>query len=541
MNETQFNKLIKFFNDKHLEQKPQERWDKNTLENLKRITKENSIWNLENQHLENALIIVGASPCLKDDVKELAKLEQSEYRKLFIIIVVNSALKPCLNAGVKPDYVIAMDGNPETLVSDLDCDNENIKLIVSNNVAPEIFNVWKGKEIWWSPYYSISPKVLRKVKPILGERMMTGGNTFSAALGLGFRVFGSRIFVMVGSEHCYDSQYYAHKKSRWEKGSNLSHWKVKDIKGRERWTNIPLWQYKVWIEHLTDHLPSCHFIDTSYGVLGTDTENILHMDLSEAIEKTIDAFKTAAEIETDPVLKEKARYDAAYLTGRYLPQAGIGFLRRTMRKISFGKAKKFLDVGCGIGQVVAELRNKGYESYGCDISEKIKPYWEQGNITQFCTVCPANELPFQDNEFDIVTCTEVLEHIPEEKVLDSLKEIHRVGRGDFILTYATGKAVHKMPNDGSEPHITIKPMDWWVNKFKEAGFIVIDLYLNKSQSSCSVYATKGIKNDKGKMPTRTVYLQSKEGVRFGGRFINMERGFRYSQKRNDGIIGMRPV
>ncbi|MFA5340201.1 MAG: 6-hydroxymethylpterin diphosphokinase MptE-like protein [Clostridia bacterium] len=535
MNEEQFRGVIDFFNDKHLAQDPKKVWNKNTLQNLPRCSKEKSIWKLRDKHLEDAIIIVGASPCLTEDVKELAKLERNPHRKNFVVIVVNSALKPCLKAGVKPDYVIAIDGNPETIVEDLKCDNKNLTLIASNNVAPEIFKVWKGKNIWWSPYYCLSKEVLKKISPILGKRMPSGGNTFSAAMGIGYTVFGSRIFIMVGSEHCYDEQYYAHKKSRWEKTDDLSHWKVLDIKGRERWTNIPLWQYKIWIEHMANDLPHCHFIDTSFGLLGTDTKRIQHISLKEAITKTTEAFNVVSHQHNDSVNVEKERYDKAYATGKYTPEAGIGLFKKLFKKVTFGNAKTFLDVGTGFGQVVAYLRNKGYESYGCDFSDGTRRFWEMGNITQFCTVCPAHKMPYLDDEFDVVSCTEMFEHIPEDKVLDTLKEIYRVGRGDFIFSYALMRAFHKMPHDGSEPHITLKTSDWWIRKVQEAGFNIIAVILSKEQQGGVIYATKGKRDAKGKMPTRTMFIQSKEGMHLGGNFANMACGTGLPKSGNNSL------
>lgn len=541
MNERQYQDVIKFFNNKHLDQKPMDVWDQNTLENLPRFTRERSIWRLAGKHQDDAMIIVGASPCLKRDIKELVKLEKHPRRKQFVVIVVNSALKPCLEGGVKPDYVIAIDGNPETIVDDLDCDNEDLTLIASNNVAPKIFDVWKGKEIWWAPYYCLSENVVKKAKPILGKRMISGGNTFTAAMGISYAIFGSRIFIMVGSEHCYDAQYYAHKKSRWEEPNDLAHWKVTDINGKERWTNIPLWQYKIWIEHMAINLRHIHFIDTSSGLLGTDTERIRHIALKEAIKKTADAFRIAEEANNDPVLKEKLRYDAAYDTGLYAPVAGIRFWRNLMKRVQLNGARKFLDVGTGIGQVVAHLRNKGYEVYGTDISDNAARYWKMGNIAKFCQVCPAHQLPFEDGEFDIVSCTEVLEHIPEEKVLDSFREMYRVGNGDFIFSYALGRAIHKMPQDGSEPHITLKPIEWWTAKMQEAGFNIIGLVLSKSQNGCVVYSTKGIRDAKGKMPAHAMYLQSKQGVPLGGNFARMASGNRLPWKGNEGLCGVFPI
>jgi SAM-dependent methyltransferase len=212
-----------------------------------------------------------------------------------------------------------------------------------------------------------------------------------------------------------------------------------------------------------------------------------------------------------------------------------------MKKVSFGNARTILDVGTGIGQVVAHLRNKGFEAYGTDITDNAKKYWEMGNITRFCQTCPAHELPFEDNAFDIVICTEVLEHIPEQNVEASLREMYRVGRGDFIMTYATGRAVHKMPTDGTEPHITIKPMSWWTERFLAAGYTIIDLVVNGNQSSVSVFATKGKRDAKGKMPAHTLHLQSKQGVPLTGNFARMAGGAEFPRKGDGGLYGVRSV
>jgi protein-L-isoaspartate O-methyltransferase len=523
MNEYQFRRLVKFFNAKHMENDPIPEWDANSLANLHRYNKENTAWKLLDKNLEDAIIVVGASPCLSEDVKELAKLEQHPLRKRFIVIVVNAALKLCLEHGVKPDYVIAIDGNPRTIVDDLDCDNENLVLLCTNSVSPDIFKVWKGKDVWWIPYYSLSREVSQKVRNKLGKKMPTGGNNFSSAMAFGYGILGSRIYIMVGCEHCYDDHYYfGDKESKWEETSAVSHWKAKDINGRDRWTNIPLWQYKIWIEKMVQELPHCVFIDTSWGIIGTDNDHVRHESLEDAINETVRAFEISEKAKHDPITNEKLRYDAAYTTGKYIPRIGLDFWKKMLKMYDFSKARTMLDVGTGIGQVVATLRNKGFEAYGTDISSATREYWKAGNISKFCTVCPADKLPYPDNNFDVVSCTEVLEHIPEENVLASLKEIYRVGRGDFIMTYALGKAFHKMPFDASEPHVCIKSIDWWNDRVEDAGFNIVSSIINPHQSSGVIYATKGIKDDQGKMPSGTLYVQSRQGVPLTGNFAHFQ-------------------
>jgi SAM-dependent methyltransferase len=518
MNDYQFKDTIGFINDTFTAAaKPQKGWSENTIENLPRIEKEDGVWTLRDSLVndnEKAVVIVGASPCLKKDVLNLKKLD----RKRFCIIVVNSALKVLLKNGIKPDYVIAMDGGDRSILDDLDCDNKDLTLLCSNNVCPKIFKIWKGKSIW-IPYYSINRELRPQIRKKLGKTIPFGGNTFSSAMSLAYMVLGAKIFVLVGSELCYDEQYYAHKKSKWEE-SDATHFLVKDVKGRQRYTNIPLFQYKMWIEKMMTELQKeCHFYDTSFGLLGTDCETVHVMPFKETIKEITEAFNIKDKSIGDWRIKEKLRYDAAYSTAKYIPENAKKVYKELMVGILREGYKHVLDVGCGIGQGVAIMRNKGIEAYGIDISEKIKPFWKEGKIDKFCQVSCADKIPFPDDSFDLVVCTEVMEHIPEEGVKKVLKEIKRVGK-KYFFTIALSKALHKMPNDGSEPHICVKPPTWWKEVFDKLGFMS-NISLSTSQSSLIIYAEKGNKNDKGILPGHNVFLQPREIVQPDGAFIKI--------------------
>ena len=104
--------------------------------------------------------------------------------------------------------------------------------------------------------------------------------------------------------------------------------------------------------------------------------------------------------------------------------------------------KKILDFGCGENKYKKFFSEKNH-FIGVDIKvsgrglEKKKPDIFFDGIS----------LPFENSEFDIVICTEVLEHV--EDFENSLNEIHRVlkpgGKGIITMPFIT--AEHEIPYD----------------------------------------------------------------------------------------------
>ncbi|MDB4664919.1 class I SAM-dependent methyltransferase [Verrucomicrobia bacterium] len=81
-----------------------------------------------------------------------------------------------------------------------------------------------------------------------------------------------------------------------------------------------------------------------------------------------------------------------------------------------------LDVGCGVGQVVAELSRRGVNVHGVDVS---LPNIERARqrVAQ-CHVYDGAVLPFSEGQFGVVGAFNVLEHVDEPEIF--LRELVRV-------------------------------------------------------------------------------------------------------------------
>jgi SAM-dependent methyltransferase len=110
--------------------------------------------------------------------------------------------------------------------------------------------------------------------------------------------------------------------------------------------------------------------------------------------------------------------------------------REKFKKFSLYLKGKILDLGCGIKPYKNYLvKNSQY--VGMDETIEVWPD----------TVGQVDEIPFADEQFDSVLCTEVLEHLPEpEKAIKEIKRVLKIG-GFLYLTVPQEWCLHYEPAD----------------------------------------------------------------------------------------------
>lgn len=122
--------------------------------------------------------------------------------------------------------------------------------------------------------------------------------------------------------------------------------------------------------------------------------------------------------------------------------------------------KTVLDVGCAKGFLVEALRDLGVEAYGIDISEYAISQ-VRDDIKPYCKVASAEE-PL-DRQYDLIVNIEVLEHIEKTLIPNIIANICK--HTDKVIFSST-------PSDFKEvTHINIQPIEYWVEKFYQNGFV----------------------------------------------------------------------
>ncbi|MCS7260665.1 MAG: class I SAM-dependent methyltransferase, partial [Anaerolineae bacterium] len=118
-----------------------------------------------------------------------------------------------------------------------------------------------------------------------------------------------------------------------------------------------------------------------------------------------------------------------------------------------------LDAGCAMGFLVEELRRRGVESYGVDISEyaianvhpEVRPFCWVGSICD----------PFPQR-YDLIVCMEILEHMPAAEAPKAIANLCQ--HTDDILFSST-------PFDYKEvTHLNVQPPEHWAELFAQHGF-----------------------------------------------------------------------
>jgi ubiquinone/menaquinone biosynthesis C-methylase UbiE len=160
--------------------------------------------------------------------------------------------------------------------------------------------------------------------------------------------------------------------------------------------------------------------------------------------------------------RERNKYERMWDVTAYRNHApGEALATRAFNEMGMRKGDKIIDFGCGTGRPAVQFQRMGAAVIGVDHATNcLDPNM---NIT-FLQCCLWDMPP--DLLSDYGYCTDVMEHIPPEKVDAVLSEIKRIVRNKVFFQIATfpdgmGKRI------GETLHLSVHGPEWWKAKLSE--------------------------------------------------------------------------
>lgn len=135
-----------------------------------------------------------------------------------------------------------------------------------------------------------------------------------------------------------------------------------------------------------------------------------------------------------------------------------------------------LDIGCNTGSLVKAFKDLGVEAYGVDVSQAAisnAPKELRGQL--YCLDVTRDRLPFEDEKFDLITMSGVVEHLPDfQNTLCEIRRVLKVNGHIYVTTPSMRGAdilsnVMHLSRLRNPTHINVHSKKFWVKLFESHG------------------------------------------------------------------------
>ena len=107
-------------------------------------------------------------------------------------------------------------------------------------------------------------------------------------------------------------------------------------------------------------------------------------------------------------------------------------IARVIEKMRGDREIKILDAGCGEGHLLEKISERGYNNlFGVDVTDVALESAAKRVPKAELSLQDISKFSFEDKSFDIVVCTEVIEHV--ENYNEVLTELKRILKDDGLL------------------------------------------------------------------------------------------------------------
>ncbi|MFN3199631.1 MAG: class I SAM-dependent methyltransferase [Bradymonadia bacterium] len=128
---------------------------------------------------------------------------------------------------------------------------------------------------------------------------------------------------------------------------------------------------------------------------------------------------------------------------QYPTELVIGYVMRNYRQpVVDGRKLSCVDLGCGWGNNLKFLKERGFDAWGIDFSQTAVDHIK-ADITEQAVCGHFKALPFEDGQFDFAIDKSAIQNNSVEDIALTMKEVHRVlkpGGGFFSMIIKEGNS-----------------------------------------------------------------------------------------------------
>lgn len=173
----------------------------------------------------------------------------------------------------------------------------------------------------------------------------------------------------------------------------------------------------------------------------------------------------------------KTFYDGMYYASLHKHHRVPWHMQKVASRLQISSGNTALDIACGTGAWLQELQGHGATVSGIDISEQAvasaKARLPDADIRQGV----AEDLPFDNGTFDLITCMGALEHFLDQP--GALHEMRRVAKPNahyLLLVPNSGFIPRRLGLYGGTQQVaiqeTVRSINEWSDMFASAGLCV---------------------------------------------------------------------
>ncbi|MBE5900470.1 MAG: motility associated factor glycosyltransferase family protein [Lachnospiraceae bacterium] len=254
-------------------------------------------------------IIVSAGPSLNKNIDDLKKAVGKAC-----IIAVDTAIKPLLNHGIKPDFFVIVDGKKPTELMDHPRISE-IPLVTCTVVARGIMDLHKGKKFFYAAAETFEDDIWGEcIKSSLHRNTMlvttlaTGGSVANTAFSLA-NFMKAKTLILVGQDlaltngRTHADGTFKEKMDKLTQDEYEDTLEVEGIRGNKVITRRDFARYLRWFEEYIERQGIKNAVDATQG--GAKIHGTKIMTLKKAIEQYCDKdFCMKDELEKLPEMMD---------------------------------------------------------------------------------------------------------------------------------------------------------------------------------------------------------------------------------------------